>query len=183
MKRAVFLLAALFAGAVMAAPMASAQSDGPAFANDDDYAALCIPLTVDNASPAPGDTVHVSGTAASGGATIWIVLNNETKLAELTSDPTNHFFSGDVVIPLDAPSGANTLQAFQIGDSTDPIVGCPAQVAALDIVRPAVAAEPLARTGSSSTMPLVRLGFGLLVAGGMAMLVSRKHKSKVTATA
>ncbi|MEY2451725.1 MAG: hypothetical protein QOD92_1299 [Acidimicrobiaceae bacterium] len=187
MRRAVFLLAALLAGAVMAAPMASAQSEEPVFANDDDYAALCIPLTVSNSSPAPGDHVTVSGTAATGGADIFIVLNGDTIVGTTTSDPTNHFFSADVVIPADAPSGGNTLQAFQAGDNTDPIVGCPAQVAALDIVRPAAAAaaeeEPLARTGANSTMPLARLGFGLLAAGGLAMLVSRRHKSNATARA
>jgi hypothetical protein len=191
MRRAVFLLAALLAGAVLAAPMASAQSEEPAFTNDDDYAALCIPLTLSSSSLAPGDHVTVSGTAATGGASIAIVLNNETLLAAAagssnptTSDASNHFFSSEVIIPADAPSGGNTIQAFQLGDNTDPIVGCPASVAGLTIVRPAaVEDEPLARTGANSTMPLARLGFGLLAAGGLAMLVSRRHKSSVAARA
>jgi len=179
MRRAVFLLAALLVGSAIAATTASAQSSSSAFANDDDYAALCTPLTVSNASPAPGDTVHVSGTAATGGATIAIVLLPDTFLASTTSDPTNHFFETDVVIPADA-AGSIQLQAFQLGDSTDPLVGCPAQVAGLEIVAPPVA-EPLARTGSNSTLPLARLGFGLLAAGGLAMLVARKRKASVTA--
>jgi hypothetical protein len=177
MRRAVLLLAALLAGAILAAPSAGA-AQAP---DNDDYTAVCSSLTLSNASPAPGDTVTVSGHAASGNATIAIVLNNTTLLGTTQSDAAGNF-STQVVIPSDAPEGGNTIQAFQEGDNTDAIVGCPAQVAALDIVRP-VAAEPLARTGSNSTLPLARLGFGLLAAGGLAMLVSRRRKASVTATA
>jgi hypothetical protein len=181
MRRAVFLLAALLVGSAIAATTASAQESSGGFANDDDYAALCIPLVVDNASPAAGDTVHVSGTAASGGATIAIVLMPaQTLLGTTTSDATNHFFATDVVIP-DGTVGSVQLQAFQLGDGTDPIVGCPSQVAGLEIVAPPAAEEPLARTGSNSTLPLARLGFGLLAAGGLAMLVARRRKVAVTA--
>jgi len=48
---------------------------------------------------------------------------------------------------------------------------------------PAAGAEPLARTGSNSTMPLARFGFGLLAAGGAALLVSRRRRASVAAAA
>jgi hypothetical protein len=163
--------------------MAGAQSSGGPFANDDDYTALCTPLVVSSSSLAPGESVTVSGTAATGGATIAIVLNGATLLGTTTSGASNHFFSATVTIPADAPAGSNSIQAFQIGDSSDPIVGCPAQVAGLEIVRPAAPTEPLARTGSNSTLPLARLGFGLLAAGGLAMLVSRRRRASVSASA
>ncbi|MEY2449271.1 MAG: hypothetical protein QOH79_2747 [Acidimicrobiaceae bacterium] len=180
MRRAVLLLAALLAGAALVAPAASAQTSDPPPDNDN-YTAVCSALTLSDTTPAPGDVVTVSGHAAAGNASIAIVLNGETLLGTTTSDASGNF-STTVTIPADAPEGGNTIQAFQLGDRTDPIVGCPAQVAALEIVRPA-AAEPLARTGSNSTMPLARLGFGLLAAGGLAIVVSRRRKASVTATA
>ncbi len=40
---------------------------------------------------------------------------------------------------------------------------------------------PLARTGSNSTMPLARLGIGLLAAGGLALLVAKRRRSAASA--
>ncbi len=175
MRRAVLLLAAMFATLIVAALPASAQETSSSTTNDDDYTALCTPLAVSNPSPTAGDTVTVSGTAATAGATIVIVLNDETVLGQTTSGG-DRTFSTQVKIPDDAV-GTASLQAFQLGDNTDPIVGCPSQVAGLEILAPA--AEPLARTGSNSTLPLTRLGFGLVAAGGLVMLVSRRRKAAV----
>ena len=123
----------------------------------------------------------MSGDAASPNATIVVTINGHLFNDGLhngttTSDALRHF-SVDVKIPDDAVVGPGSLQAHQIGDNTDPTVGCPAQVAALEIVAPAVPVEPLARTGSNSTLPLARLGFGLLAAGGMAVLVGRRRRN------
>jgi hypothetical protein len=175
MRRAVFLLAALLVGAAMAATTANAK----AAPDNDDYGSICSALTVSDPSPTPGETVTVSGDAASPNASIAIVLGDKV-LGTTTTDSARHF-STTVTIPADANLGTTSLQAFQLGDSTDPVVGCPAQVLALEIVAPAVAAEPLARTGSNSTLPLARLGFGLLAAGGMAVLVGRRRRNSISA--
>jgi hypothetical protein len=183
MRRAVFLLAAVCAAAVLAAPTAGAKTPPPP--DNDAYNATCSGLTVSNTSPAPGEVVTVSGHAAGANATIAIVLNNSTLLGTTTSD-ANGNFSTSVQIPADAPAGGNTIQAFEVGDNTDPLTGCPAQVAALEITAgggPVVSGEPQAVTGSNSTMPLVRLAFGLLAAGGLAMLVSRRRKATISANA
>ena len=187
MRRAVFLLAAMLVGAAITATTASAQT----FENDDDYAALCIPLTLSSSTVKPGDTINVSGTAATGGADIAIVLDNSLVLATTTSNSTSHFFSTPVPIPNPLSAGDHTLQAFQLGDDTDPVVGCPDSIATIHVsgvgippVNPATpGAEPLARTGSNSTMPLARLGFGLLAAGGAALLVSRRRRATASAAA
>lgn len=183
MRRAVLLLAALLVSGVMAAGAAGAsprQDQPPTFGNDDDYTALCIPLTLSSASVSPGDTIHVSGTAATGGATIAIVLNQSEVLATVVSDPTNHFFAADVVIPADAVSGS--IQAFQLGDNTDPIVGCPASVAGLTIVRTPTPA-PLPSTGSNHTLPMTRAGVGLVAIGGLLVLASRRRRHTFSAAA
>src|SRR4051794_15350938 len=112
MRRAVFLLAALLVGSAFAATTATAQSSS-APQGDDDYTALCSPLTVDNPSPQPGDTVTVGGTAATGGAQIAIVLLPDTLVPAAagssnptTSDATTRAFSTQVVIPNDATPGS-----------------------------------------------------------------------------
>src|SRR3954452_7314187 len=177
-RRATFFFGAVLAGLLILAGPAKAQTetDGPS-ANDDDYTALCSPLSVSNPSPTAGDTVTVSGTAATAGATIVIVLNDTDVLGNTTS-AGDRTFTVDVVIPADLV-GSASLQAFQLGDNTDPVVGCPSQVAGIEILAPPVAPEaaPLARTGSNSTLPLTRLGFGLVAAGGLVILVSRRRKS------
>lgn len=190
MRRAVLLLAALLLGATMVSSAASAQT----VENDVGYRALCGPLTLSSTTLKPGDSVTVSGTAATGGAIINIVLDNSTLLGTATSDLTSRFFSTSVTIPTKpAPSeGPHRIQAVQV---TDPDVGCPSQFANVNIVgltieldgptqatEPA-AEEPLARTGSNSTLPLARLGFGLLAAGGLAMVVSRRRRASVSANA
>jgi hypothetical protein len=176
MRRAVLLLAVVLAGAAFAAAPAGAQGKGSG--PDDAYNSLCSPLTV-SGTPASDSDVTVSGTAASAGATIAIVLLPNTFLDSTTS-AADRTFSKTVHIPVLDPSVTNIqIQAFQIGDNNQP-TGCPAQVASLDITRPS---EPLARTGSNSTLPLARFGFGLLAAGGLAILVSRRRKAAVTADA
>jgi hypothetical protein len=180
MRRAVLLLAALLAVAAFAATPANAQTT-------DDYDALCSALAVKPANPAAGTKVTVSGTAASANADIAILLlGNPDQFLNSGTTGADRKFSIEVTIPAGA-SGTIKLQAVQFGEHADD--GCGSQVASIDIAKPATptatppATEPLARTGTNSTMPLVRLGFGLLAAGGMAIFVSRRRKHSVRAHA
>ena len=176
MRRAVLLLAALLAVAAFAATPANAQSD--------EYDALCSALAVNPPNPAAGTNVTVSGTAASANADIAILLlGSPDQFLNSGKTGADRKFAVDVKIPAGA-TGTIKLQAVQFGTHADD--GCSSQVASLDIAKPAVtppATEPLARTGTNSTMPLVRLGFGLLAAGGMAIFVSRRRKHSVRAHA
>jgi|GEM_PF-4837676 len=176
MRRVLMVLMALLLGVTLAtavAGSANAQTVG-----DDNYAALCS-LTVNPPSAHAGDTVNVSGTSATPNATILIFLNS-TQIGSTTSG-ADRSFSVDVVLPADATTGS--ISAKQVGDSTDPFVGC-TNVAGLTIVAPATVTPevtPLARTGSNSTMPLARLGIGLLAAGGLALLVAKRRRSAASA--
>ena len=167
MRRATFFFGAVLAGLLIFGAPAHAQETAPAA--DDDYTA-CSNFTVDPSSANPGDSVTVTGTAATGGATIDIFVN-DALAAQTTSDAGTNAFSADVDIPADA-SDPVVITAKQEGDATDPFVGC-TQVASLEILAPV---EPLARTGANSTLPLVRLGFALVAAGGLVILVSRRRK-------
>jgi hypothetical protein len=178
MRRAVLLLAALFAVAAIAATPASAQAGQ---GSDDDYTSNCSPLTLSKTSVNPGDTITVSGTAAVGGETVFIGLDDSTLLGSTSAAPFTHEFSVTVTIPAGTKAGNHTISAFQ-----DNAEGCDDQVSTVAVASTSVtppAGEPLARTGSNSTMPLVRLGFGLLAAGGMAIFVSRRRKTAATASA
>jgi hypothetical protein len=168
-RRATFFCGAVLAGLLLLAAPARAQTDSSTA--DDDYAALCEGLTVDPPSVAPDSDVTVSGRAASPNATIQILVNEE--LNTTTTSDANRFFSVVIHIPADA-SGTIAIRSQQVGDNTDPVVGCDPQVGSLEIIAPTAA--PLARTGSNSTLPLVRLGFALLAAGGLVILVSRRRK-------
>jgi len=181
MRRAVLLLAALLAVAAVAATPASAQAGSGA---DDDYTSECSPLTLSKTAVDPGETITVSGTAAVGSATVFIGLDDKTLLAETTAEAFTHAFSVQVTIPAGTTPGTHTISAFQ-----DDEEACLSQVATVTVSSTAVpptsppATAPLARTGSNNTMPLIRLGFGLLAAGGVAIFVSRRRKSSATASA
>ena len=188
MRRAVLLMAALVVGGIVTAGAASAQEDGGTFGNDDDYTALCIPLVLSSSSVSPGDTITASGTAATGGAPIFIVLDNSVVLAETTSDVNNHFFQASVKIPSDLSAGNHTIQAFQIGDQTDILVGCPSSVATINVLGVVIEEAPpagpaLARTGADSTVPLTRIGVGLVAAGGLFVLAARRRRTALVTAA
>jgi hypothetical protein len=174
-RRAVLLVAALL---VAGTTMASAASAGVPPAGDDDYTTLCSKLTVEPAAPAPGTDVTVSGDAASPNADIVFVLNGDV-IGNTTSGADRHF-SGTAHIPADATDG--TIQAVQVGDDTDPVVGCPAQVAGVTITR-TVPVEPgaLPATGANSTLPLTRIGLGLVAAGGLLVLATQRRRSMLAA--
>ncbi|HEY2812730.1 MAG TPA: LPXTG cell wall anchor domain-containing protein [Acidimicrobiales bacterium] len=52
-----------------------------------------------------------------------------------------------------------------------------ATVTATKVEAGAVQSTPLARTGSSDTIPLTRIGLGLLAAGGLVVLVARRRRT------
>jgi len=179
MRRAVLLLAALFALAALAATPASAQS-APGRGADDDYTSACSPLGLSKTSVNPGEAILVSGTAANAG-TVSLVLDGTTLLATTTAAPFTHAFSTSVTLPSPLSAGPHTIQAFQVGE----VAGCAdPQVSTINVLALTIAAPPLARTGApDSTMALVRFGVGLLAAGGMAILVSRRRRTAATANA
>ena len=187
MRRAVLLLAALVVGGVMTAGAAGAQENGDTFGNDDDYTALCIPLVLSSTSVSPGDSITASGTAATGGAPIFIVLDNSVVLAQTTSDVNNHFFQASVTIPAGTSAGSHTIQAFQVGDDTDILVGCPASLATINVLGVTIVEQPpavgptLARTGADSTVPMTRIGVGLVAAGGLFVLAARRRRTALAA--
>lgn len=179
-RRMVLLFAAALVGVALTSGAAAAQTQSSA-PDPGDYSS-CATFNVSNPTPAPGETVHVSGKTATANAHVVIVLTDQNggHIAAETDSNSTSDFGADVTIPTTS-QGTVKVQAFQTGDDTDPIVGCPSQVASLEIVAPTAGAA-LARTGSpNSTLPLARLGVGLLAAGGIALTVARRRRASVAA--
>jgi hypothetical protein len=105
-----------------ASPAAQTQaSPAAAVSSDDDYTALCT-LSIDPASPSPGQDVTVSGTTAAPNAGVVVFLNDDP-ISETTSDASRQF-STTFEIPPDTQEGDATITAQELGDDTDPTTGC-----------------------------------------------------------
>jgi hypothetical protein len=110
------------------------------------------------------------------------VLDGKGLLGTTNAAPFTHAFSTSVVLPNPLSAGPHTIQAVQGGV----VAGCAdPQVATINVLALTIQAptQPLARTGSNSTLPLIRFGFGLLAAGGVALLVSRRRRASDIANA
>jgi hypothetical protein len=78
-----------------------------------------------------------------------------------------------------APAGH--LSASGVSQAIDP--NCPpTDVGANQLGQTEVSGQPLARTGSDS-LPLVRIGLGLLAAGGLVVLFARGRRRRPTVAA
>jgi Ca2+-binding RTX toxin-like protein len=98
-----------------------------------DYAAVCSPLTVSDATVTPGQTITVAATAVTAGSTIHIELDG-TSIGTTTSFNNGSFdvFSTTVTIPNGTSPGNHLLQAVQYISPTQP-KGCPSQVASIEV--------------------------------------------------
>jgi LPXTG-motif cell wall-anchored protein len=116
-------------------------------------------------TPDAGQTITVSGTGCKAGETVNFFFDGEP--AGSTTADENGNFSGPVTVPPDASPGPHTITAQ-----------CGAVVMAFEIeVNPAaVAAAPIPRTGSSSTIPLTSIALALLGAGGLFVLFARRRR-------
>jgi hypothetical protein len=103
-----------------------------------DYSARCVPLTLSSGTVAPGGTVTVSGTAATGGSSLDVLFNG-TVLKSITSGSSPFTtgapigpFSTQITIPPNTPTGSGTIQVVQKLSYTQP-EGCPSQSATIDV--------------------------------------------------
>jgi hypothetical protein len=85
-----------------------------------DYAARCIPLVLSKTTVQPGETITVSGRAASANASLEVLFNGDVVATTISgSEFFNEFsapagpFSTPVTIPSNAPTGLATIQVVQ----------------------------------------------------------------------
>ena len=116
-------------------------------------------------TPEPGQTITVSGTGCPAGEPVNFFFDGDP--AGSTTADQNGNFSGEVTVPSDAAPGTHTITA-----------SCGAQVLGfqIEVSRAAIVAAPVARTGSSSTIPLTSIALALLAVGGLLVLFARRRR-------
>ena len=163
LSRTFALLLAVFAAALVvgASPASAGEYPPP----ED-----CV-VQVDDDSPAPGDTVNVSGTGWPADAEVTIFVDgDDVGTATANGD-------GDWTFEYTVPDDAT-------GDQEITADGCAegAEVAGTTIsVEPAAGPAPadLPRTGSNTTEPLVRTGAVLIAAGAVLVYAMRRRNQAV----
>jgi LPXTG-motif cell wall-anchored protein len=125
-------------------------------------------------TPEQGQTITVSGSGCPPNSDVELLLDGQP--AGSTTSNSDGSYSGSVTIPPDESTGTHSVTA-----------NCGTEVLAFEIeVQPmgstAAAAgtsgSGLARTGSSSTVPLTTVALGLLAAGGLFVVIARRRRDR-----
>lgn len=176
-KRIVVLAVALVA--LMAAPAAAQQ-----YPPDENI------ITVSDTSPCPGQTVTVTAQAFFAGSTVDFRLNGQDPaVAHGTADA-----NGKVTVELTIPAGQAQgpleikAQGSEFGNERGYLeLNAAVDVAACNETPPTTApggggggggGSDLPKTGSDTTMTLVRVGVALAAVGGLLLAVSTKRRRR-----
>jgi 5'-nucleotidase len=155
----------------MAAPAAAQQ-----------YPPAVNRLTCSDTTPTPGQAISCEGRTFAAGGTVTVTLNSEpVTLGSATADAAG-VMALQATIPTDTPLGAHTLVA------TGPAPNGQTLTLSLAIrVVPAQAGGAgtggghLPDTGSGSSIPLAKIGLGLLALGGVIYAVASRRRKAVAA--
>lgn len=176
-ERTILVAAAMVAALVVGAAPAGAQQYPPA----DDF------LTVDDVTPTPGQAVTLtSGTYVEGAPVTLSIASVPSRLGTATADAAGAVsLSG--VVPAEIELGAHTITATGTapgGPLTQSITitvvapgGTAGGTAGGTIEEGGTAGGNLPKTGSDSTMPLVRVAALLLAVGGVLLLATRRRRA------
>ena len=159
-SRVIVLIGTVFAALLALAVPASAQGTGSGNATVGGS-----DVTLD-----PGQTITVSGSGCGPNVSVDFFIDGAP--AGGTTADQNGNFSGPMTAPNDLTPGTHHVTAV-----------CGAEVLSFEITRNldssatgTGAAPPLARTGSSSTVPLTSVALALLAAGGLILLFARSRR-------
>ena len=154
----------------MAAPAAAQQ-----------YPPAVNSLTVSDTTPSPGQTITIQGQTFAQGATATVVLNSDpVTLGSATANAAGQIVL-QATIPTDTPLGSHTLVAS--GQAPN------GQTLSLSLAIEVVPAQGggtgtsggnLPRTGDSTSLPLAKVGLGLLAAGGVIYSIAAKRRKALS---
>lgn len=142
-------------------------------------------LVLSSSTARPGDTITASGTGCTPNATVSLFFGG-VDLTTTTADSTGAF-STQITIPSNATPGVHEISDSCGASSNITILsasgtggggtgGGGSQEGGVTNT-----GAPLARTGTNSTIPMTQIGFGLLAAGGVMLVLARKKRSTVSA--
>lgn len=166
------LISVLAFGGSALATAASAQTTAPACsANMVGYEGTAS-LSNSNATPSPGEVVHIIGTGFPPNSSV-PVLANGTLIGTAVTDAAGGF---DLTWTVPATATAGTTYEFTADCGTiTPHTSI--QVSAVTATT-SVPTGNLPSTGSSSTMPLLASGVAMVVLGGLILLATRKRTQR-----
>jgi len=154
----------------MAAPAAAQQ-----------YPPAVNSLTVSDTTPSPGQTITIQGQTFAEGATATVVLNSDpVTLGSATANAAGQIVL-QATIPTDTPLGSHTLVAS--GQAPN------GQTLSLSLAIEVVPAQGggtgtsggnLPRTGDSTSLPLAKVGLGLLAVGGVIYSIAAKRRKALS---
>ena len=125
---------------------------------------------------APGqDVVCNAFTFGPGSSVRWTLFSAPVDLGTTTAD-ANGVATLDVKIPLEAAPGSHRIEAVGVDRFGNALV----LVFEIQLV-PAQAppAEPLPRTGSSSSVPMAQIAVATIVAGGFLLIMANRRRAAV----
>jgi len=155
----------------MAAPAAAQQ-----------YPPAVNSLTVSDTTPSPGQTITIQGQTFATGSTATVVLNSDpVTLGSATANAAGQI-ALQATIPMDTPLGSHTLVA------TGPAPN--GQTLSLSLAIQVVPAQAgggtgngggnLPHTGDSTSLPLAKVGLGLLAVGGVIYSIAAKRRKALS---
>src|SRR5262245_1284867 len=154
----------------MAAPAAAQQ-----------YPPAVNSLTVSDTTPSPGQTITIQGQTFATGSTATVVLNSDPVTRGSATANAAGQIALQATLPQDTPLGAHTLVA------TGPAPN--GQTLSLSLAIQVVPAQgggtgngggTLPHTGDSTSLPLAKVGLGLLALGGVIYAVASKRRKALS---
>jgi hypothetical protein len=134
-------------------------------------------IAASDTTPCPGGATTITGQGFDAGSTVTLTLDDTTTLGTPTvgADGT---FGIEVTIPTTTATGQHTIKATGTGitaaiTATVNVVPCEATTTTT-----MVPGGGLPRTGSGSTMPLVRAGLVLAAIGGVLLAIAAKRRRR-----
>lgn len=175
MKRV--LACAALAIVLLAAPAAAQQ-----------YPPAVNSLTISDTTPTPGQTITIEGRTFASGSSVTVTMESDpVTLGSATADDAG-VFTLQATIPVDTSLGQHTITAAgQAPDGSPLVLSATITVVQADGAGGAAdtdadASGALPRTGDDTSLPLAKLGLGLLVVGGLVTAIAAKRR-KVAALA
>ena len=154
----------------MAAPAAAQQ-----------YPPAVNSLTVSDTSPSPGQTITIQGQTFAQGATATVVLNSDpVTLGSATATAAGQI-TLQATIPVNTPLGSHTLVASGPAPNGQTLsLSLAIEVVPAQEGGTATSGGNLPRTGDSTSLPLAKVGLGLLAAGGVIYSIAAKRRKALS---
>ena len=154
----------------MAAPAAAQQ-----------YPPAVNSLTVSDTSPSPGQTITIQGQTFAQGATATVVLNSDpVTLGSATATAAGQI-TLQATIPVNTPLGSHTLVASGPAPNGQTLsLSLAIEVVPAQEGGTATSGGNLPRTGDSTSLPLAKVGLGLLAVGGVIYSIAAKRRKALS---